>query len=214
MLRAGILSRSSLGIVHCGIEIKVWRQQLPSVDQVRPSRCPRCHAASRPPGRPLGLHGHGVVRRDQWGPPLFEASPCFDELYLRRYRCQNCGAVIRVGPRGLLPRYRYGGGAIGLALALWSIFGQADADIRAQVSPWRQVALETLRRWPSLPRWAHAAREGRIWHRIRPIPIRLSGHEAASFVVRGLVARHSLYSIGPLQRSQVFAAAQAQRGCA
>jgi len=30
--------------------------------------------------------------------------------------------VIRVGPRGIFPRRRYGRGAIAAALALWAIF--------------------------------------------------------------------------------------------
>jgi hypothetical protein len=54
----------------------------------RPERCPRCRLSK--------LWGHGFV----WA--------YFDDvaggLYLRRYRCPECGCVIRLRPRGYFPR--------------------------------------------------------------------------------------------------------------
>ena len=148
--------RSVSGIVHASVEIKRWLAELPDVEVVRPGRCPRCHVAARRPGRALSIHGHGVVERDIWGPAELDGEPEFASLPLRRYRCLACGTVIRVGPRGLFARHRYSAAAIGVALALWAVFGREPEEARREVSPWRNVAVETKRRWPSLERWARA----------------------------------------------------------
>ena len=43
-------------------------QRPPTVEEVRPGQCPACEAPSRPAGGTLGLHGHGLRERHQWGP--------------------------------------------------------------------------------------------------------------------------------------------------
>ncbi len=93
----------------------------PTVDEVRPGRCPACDAASRPAGCALGLYGHGVRERHQWGPVEFGAAPTLIAILLRRYRCRFCGAVILVGSRGLVRRRLYSGSAVALALALYGV---------------------------------------------------------------------------------------------
>ncbi|MEO1233954.1 MAG: hypothetical protein AAFZ18_34170, partial [Myxococcota bacterium] len=127
VLRKFTLARSTSGIIQTSIEIKRWQRKLPSPDEVRPARCPRCGHASRCPGRGLGLHGHGVVLRDVWGPVEAGEVPRFHDVLLRRFRCVHCLTVLRVGPSGILPHRRYGGGAILAALALWTLYGEAPA---------------------------------------------------------------------------------------
>lgn len=212
VLREVPLTRSTSGIVQTTIEIKTWMRQLPVVDAVRPGRCPRCQMPSRRPGRPLGMHGHGVVKRDVWGPPSLGAVPKFGEVLLRRYRCLACAAVVRVGPRGLFGRYRYGAGAIGLALALWAVFDQAPETIRETVSPWRKVAVETKRRWPSLRRWTRAAREQRLWRVVRGVGEHTPDREAVGTILRALVAGLPGSTFGALQLADVFTAARYSGG--
>lgn len=118
--------RSSSGVLHAAVEINRWLQSLPDVAETRPARCPRCHVAARRPGRPLAIHGHGVVTRHLWGPPALGHAPEFGELRLRRYRCLECRAVIRVGPRGVFSRRRYSATAIGLAL--WAVLGRTAPE--------------------------------------------------------------------------------------
>jgi hypothetical protein len=64
---------------------------------MRPGRCPACDAPSRPIGGLLGLHGHGLRERHQWGPAEFGGAPALLGILLRRYMCQSCG---RSGRRG------------------------------------------------------------------------------------------------------------------
>lgn len=204
------LARSSSGIVQTPIEIKRWLSELPSVEAVRPARCTGCGAASRCPGRGLGLHGHGVVRRDFWGPIEAGDTPEFHDLLIRRFRCVHCHVVLRVGPSGILPRRRYWGGAILGALALWALFGEVPEAVREAMSPWRHVSPEAERRWPSLLRWAAGADE--LWPLRRPLPEELLLRERASTVVRSLVARLPTLTWGPIGLEQVFAAAHGAGG--
>ena len=187
VLRKITLARSSSGIIQTSIEINRWLSELPSVDEVRPARCWGCGSASRCPGRGLGLHGHGVVHRDFWGPLKAGEAPEFHDVLIRRFRCVHCHAVLRVGPRGILPHRRYWSGAILAALALWTLYEEAPKAIRETLSPWRQVSPETGARWPSLLRWA--ARADDLWPLRRPLPEALPAPEKASTVVRSLVAR-------------------------
>ncbi|HEX9402352.1 MAG TPA: hypothetical protein VF912_19775, partial [Anaeromyxobacter sp.] len=89
-------------------------QRPPAVDEVRPGRCPACEAPSRPGGA-LGLHGHGLRERHQWGPAARGGLPELIGILVRRYRCQQCGAVVVVVPRGVLRRRLYSATAIALA---------------------------------------------------------------------------------------------------
>ena len=54
----------------------------------RPGQCPRCHRN--------GVWGHGFV--EAW------FDECHSSLYLRRYRCPECGCVIRLKPKGYFAR--------------------------------------------------------------------------------------------------------------
>lgn len=77
------------------------------------------------------------------------------ELKLRRYRCRNCGAVMRVGPRGLVSHRRYSAPTILFALALWCIEAKSTEAVRSFVSPdAHRGATSAGQRWSTLLRWA------------------------------------------------------------
>jgi len=66
--------------------------------------------------------------RQQRGPLESHGDPVEIDIQVRRYRCQACGAVILVVPRGVIARRVYSGRAIGLALALFGSVGNTMAD--------------------------------------------------------------------------------------
>jgi len=141
------------------------------VDEVRPGRCPACGAPGRPLGGRLGLHGHGRRERHQWGPAELGAVPAVVGVLLRRYQCQPCGALVVVGPRGLLPRRLYSASAVALALALYGLAAAlSPAQVRRQVSPLRIVGATAASGWASLRRWCRAVRVGRLFPAVRTLP--------------------------------------------
>jgi hypothetical protein len=162
--------RSNIRFVQAEVHVKVWAVRPPTVDEVRPGRCPGCEAPSRPVGGTLGLHGHGLRERHQWGPVEFGGSAALIAIFLRRYLCRSCGAVVVVGPRGLVRRRLYSAGAIALALALYGVAGLAPADVRRQVSPFRIIGPTAAAGWASLRRWSRAVRAGRLFPVVRAPP--------------------------------------------
>ena len=160
--------------------------------------------ASRPVGRALVLHGHGLRTRQQLGPRTAAAPPTVLELTVRRYRCLACGCVCSVVPRGVVPRKHYSGGAIALALALWAVLRQPAPVVRAQVSPFKRVGPSAIRSWHSLLRWSRAP----------PWPVESGACEPRARALD--VARH-LLALSPLSATdnpvaaRVFAAAQQTR---
>ncbi len=151
------------------------------MDEVRPGRCPACDAPSRPAGGLLGLHGHGLRERHQWGPVELSAAPSLIAVLLRRYQCQPCGAVVTVVPRGLVDRRLYSAGAIALALALYGVVGLSPAEVRRRVSPFRIVGATAAAGWASLRRWSRAVRAGRVFPAVRAL--------AADATLRQVTAR-------------------------
>jgi hypothetical protein len=136
----------------------------PSVEEVRPGRCPGCGAAARPVGGRLGLHGHGLRERQQRGPAASDSAPVVRVVALRRYRCVACAAVIAVVPRDVESRRHYSRPAIALALALWSLTSLPPAEVRRRISPWPVVgATAAAEGWVTLRRWARAGRAGRLF---------------------------------------------------
>ena len=117
-----------------------------------------CAAPSRPIGGGLGLHGHGVRDRQLCGPPDADSTPTWIVIACRRYRCTSCGAILTVVPRGVAPGRHYGHAAIAMALTLWAIAGAPEAEIRRRVCA-RRISDESPARWPTLARWARAARD-------------------------------------------------------
>jgi hypothetical protein len=144
-------------IIHHRLDVKGWCATPPSVEAARPGVCVGCGAASRPVGGPLGLHGHGLRDRQICGPPEADGVPTWIVIVCRRYQCTSCGAILTVVPRGIAPRRHYGHAAIALALALWAVIGVPAAEVRRRVCA-RQISAAPPTRWPTLTRWARAAR--------------------------------------------------------
>jgi len=162
--------QSTTRIVYAELDVKSWNARFPTTEEVRPASCPSCGAASRPAGGRIVLHGHGLRVRDQWGPADATAPPSVGEVGCRRYRCQRCGAVLQVVPRGVLRRRLYSAAAVALALALWGVEGFAPAEVRRRVSPWRRVGATAAGSWMSLRRWARAVRAATLFAVVRATP--------------------------------------------
>ena len=151
-------TRSSLRIVHHALDVKGWLAAPPSVASARPGSCVDCGAASQPIGGGLGLHGHGFRDRQLRGPPDADNAPTWIVITCRRYLCTCCAAILTVVPRGVAPRRHYGHAAIAMALTLWGIVEAPVAEVRRRVCAW-PVSSEDVTRWPTLRRWARAARD-------------------------------------------------------
>ena len=169
--------RSRPRIIQSRLDLKTWLERTPTVDEVRPGQCAVCQRPSRPPGKPLGLWGHGLRLRQQRGPLSPDGKPETVEVAARRYQCRGCGAVLLVVPRGMMPRRHYAASAIALALALLGLLGLSPEEVRRRISPWQIVA--EAGRWPTLRRWVEAARRGELFDRVRPSPPHFTEREVA-----------------------------------
>jgi hypothetical protein len=161
-------------------------------------------------GRRLEVVGHGVRERQLLGPPPPGADARAESLVLRRYLCLGCGAVVLVGPCGVLPRKHYSGAAIAWALALCGLLGLPLAEVRRQVSPWRVVGAAAAVGWVSVRRWVAAARRGRLFPSQRRPQPEGSMREAAAALAQEL-AGHVLpeFRTQPLDAQAFWAAALA-----
>jgi hypothetical protein len=170
------------------LDVKRWMERPPTVDEVRPGRCPACEAPSRPVGGLLGLHGHGLRERHQWGPVVLGAAATVIAILARRYQCQPCGAVVLVVPRDILRRRLYSAGAIALALALWGVAGLAPPEVRRRVSPFAIVGATAAAGWASLRRWTGAVRARRLFPIVRALPGEASLRQVAARAATTLAA--------------------------
>jgi len=180
--------RNDHRFVHAELDVKRWLVRPPAVDEVRPGRCPCCGVPSRPAGGLLGLHGHGLRERHQWGPADLGGAPGLIGVLLRRSLCRACGAVVAVGPRGIAPGRLYGAGAIALALALWGCSGQPAAAVRRQVSPFTIVGATAAAGWASLRRWSRAVGAGRLFPVVRALPVEARLRQVAARAATTLAA--------------------------
>ena len=135
---------------------------MPTCAEARPGTCPCCGAAAQPVGRRLVIVGHGVIERQVLGPRTSSGRPEQSLVTLRRYRCRACRAVLVVGPRGLVVRRWYSGGAIALALAAYGR-GETGVAVRVRTSPSRVVGASARERWVTLVRWIEAAGCGELF---------------------------------------------------
>jgi hypothetical protein len=139
------------------VDVKSWAKDPPSCDAVRPARCPACGAASREPGRPLQIVGHGLRSRTIEGPLAPGTTPTLTEVRTRRYECRACAAILVVAPRSVGAGWRYSLSAIAWALALWAHDRSTAAAVRARTSTAKAVGASTATRWASLQRWTRCA---------------------------------------------------------
>jgi hypothetical protein len=203
------IEQSTNRMVHSPLDVNTWLVQMPSVDEARPARCPCCEAPSRPVGGRLGLVGHGMRTRQLRGPLAPEQPPTTSELDARRYLCQNCGAIIMVVPRSVMPRRHFSSVAIALALALYGIAKKSLRQTRQLVSPWTTVGDAACTGWAALGRWIRAVRNCSMFACVRAVPTTMSARQAAERAATTLaaLAPPALSHISLIE--QAFAGAQA-----
>jgi hypothetical protein len=146
-------NRDTRGVVRFEGDVKNWP---PPVDEGRPKRCVACGRGAYEGGA-LGIHGHGLVERQQRGPPTPDGAPECRVVLCRRYRCKPCGAVMRVVPPSVSRRKHFSGEAIAFALALWALCGLGAQVVRRRTSDWTRRG-DSARGWRSLARWARQLR--------------------------------------------------------
>lgn len=71
-----------------------------------------------------------------------------------------------VGPRGLVPRKRYSGSAIALALALWALKNKPEPEVFERVSVYPLSPTVEAQGWRSLRRWTADAVSDALWPRL------------------------------------------------
>jgi hypothetical protein len=155
--------RSGASIVQSAVDLKSWLQRFPTVDEVRPARCPVCGAVSCPVGGPLALHGHGTRERTLFGPVEPGQPPVSVAFVARRYRCVPCTTVLTVVASSVLARRRYSAAAIAYALALWGLVLESAAQVRRRVNPAKLVGATAAAGWTTLRRWARAVKARRLF---------------------------------------------------
>ena len=190
--------------VHFDLDVNFWAPEPADAPTARPTRCPVCGAPGQRADGRVVLHGHGVRVRRLRGPVTADGEPTEIEVLVRRYECQHCGAVITVGPRGVLPRKRYTAMAIAFALWLWSVWRLTDAMVRRATCPVAETGLSRPERWTTLRRWARAARDGRLWSS-PDVDDDWSLRECAERVVRCLWSRGD--PDAPTDEHRIFGAA-------
>jgi hypothetical protein len=162
------------------VGVERWAKAL--LEDVRPGRCPRCGAASRPVGLPVVLHGHGQRSRQVRGPAQPQGPALLRVVQVRRYRCQACGGTCTVAPWEVVARRLYSVAAVAWALALWGLAGLGLGAVRKQVSPWAVVGAIATGRWLTVQAWVQAVRQGRLLGQVRPWPAQWSARQAAAHV--------------------------------
>jgi len=187
------------------VDVNKWAEAVPGVDQVRPACCSRCGAASRVPGKALGLVGHGMRARQVRGPAAPCEPPQIITVAVRRYRCRHCGGITTVLPRGLHARRHYSGSAIGLALCWFGIYRLSVAETRHRVCAW-SAGFE-VQSWTTRYGWVDAVAEGRLFVRVRPSPPSFSYRQRAERVAASLVAMAPVSFTRRPPEDQVFAGA-------
>ncbi len=181
--------RSKQRIVHSELDVKSWLDRRPGVDEVRPGRCACCGVASRPVGGRIALHGHGLRGRQVRGPLSPDGPPVTIEILCRRYRCQRCGAVLVVVPRGVLPHRYFSASAIAWAMALFGVEHRPPPEVRRRTSPWSIVGETAAPSWVALLRWVAAAKAGRLWPGLVRPRATDSPREVAEHIAQALASR-------------------------
>ena len=183
------LIQSTLHLIEFSRDVKHWLSEgPPPVDAARPSHCTICRSASRDERRGLSLYGHGLRDRVQWGPRVPSRFGACLVVPTRRYQCQLCDAVLVVVPRGMLPRKRYSGPAIGFALALWALTRLPEPEVFDRVSVFELSPYVEAHGWRSLRRWTGDAVAGQMWPHVRGAPAGSTYREHAERIAASLTS--------------------------
>ena len=154
-----VMPSSTSFVVISTVDVKEWIEKVPSVDRLRPDRCPCCGGASRPVGQNLRVWGHGVRRRLFVGVFLLAMPAQAVTIEVRRFLCRypDCERTFTVLPRQACPHRRYLLSTIVLALALWAVAKDRTTRIRQRLSPDELLDHHIpWSSWPQLLRWAEA----------------------------------------------------------
>ncbi len=100
--------KGSLLILHFAVDVKRLVDEGKDYPWLRPDRCPSC--------RGVRLWGHGYVFR------YFEGFSC--GLWMKRFRCPDCGAVHSARPQGFDQGFHYSSLSILLSLLSKIIHGR------------------------------------------------------------------------------------------
>ena len=161
--------RSTSRVIRIALNIKFWLEGPPEVTEVRPACCPGCGQSGAPVGERIRLVGHGIRTREIRGPLRAEEKAATRTLFVRRFLCRDCGAVITVVPREVAPGRLYAAGAIALALVLFGVAGLPAEQILERLRPTSERGHDR-RRWRVLDRWLSSIREGRLFPRLPAAP--------------------------------------------
>lgn len=205
-------NRSDGSVVRSALSIKQWIQKPPTVDEARPSACPRCDAPSRPFGGAIQLHGHGVRERQVRGPGAPDEPEVAGgiEVKGRRYRCVLCHAVVLVVPSEVLPGRHYSASAIGLVLALWGLLQATARAVRARGSSAKELGFDAMRGWAAMRRWAKAVKEGGLFAWVPRAGPSATLREVAAIAAAALAASADPASRHlPIEQRAFFGAAHA-----
>lgn len=145
-------------VLSATFDVKIWMRfssRCPNADLVRPARCPSCHAASKPIGKPCVVLGHGM----RWRRFVVMTHMEPVEIQIRRFRCRLCGVTITVLPSDAVPWRRYTRPVIVFALAMWT--SMTAVEVRHQVA----VMSSDDSSWPQLRVWTNAG-----WPELGPLP--------------------------------------------
>jgi len=85
------LPQDNLLLLHLPVDVKILYELKKMYPWPKPRRCPKCEG--------FRLWGHG------YSPRYFEGF--VEPLWVKRYRCPECGAVHTCRPSGYFERYRY-----------------------------------------------------------------------------------------------------------
>ncbi len=83
-------NRTEQMIIECDLSIKDILEQGKKFNWIKPAKCPCCEDSV--------LWGHGVV--------FCFFAPLSSGIYLKRYRCNSCGSVIKLRPIGFFKGFQ------------------------------------------------------------------------------------------------------------
>jgi hypothetical protein len=180
--RSVMTSARQTRLVTSGMDITSWLKHLPSAEDVRPTHCPACGAASRALGQPLGLRSHGLRQRRVCGSQAPGEPLVTLTIRARRYLCR-CGAVTLVVPAGVLAHRRYTASALAVALTLHGLSRLRVRHIGACLT-----GNPSMVDWPSLRRWCRQVRDRALFPVVRPAPEHWNHRRVAERAVTTLAA--------------------------